>query len=84
MTPPEPSDPSTARPEHSNAAETQENELKNNFIMKIQALAEEMKNSLEEIEEKTQKKLEENRKFFKQSQEKKNQTGKGNYSRPEN
>ena len=48
MEPPEPSGPTTVRPEHSSAAETQENDLIN--FMKIEVFKEERKNSLNEIE----------------------------------
>ena len=57
MAPPEPSNPTTAKPEHCNAAETQEDKLKNYFMMMIEALKEETKNSLKEVEEKTNKKI---------------------------
>ena len=50
MASPESSYPTTARPEHSNAAETQENDLKTNFM---KFLKEGMKDSLKEIKEKT-------------------------------
>lgn len=48
MAPQEHSDPMTVRPEHSSAAETQENDLIN--FMKIEVLKEERKNPLKEIE----------------------------------
>ena len=54
--PPEPSNTTTARPEHSNAAETQENNFKNNFMKKIEALKGKMKSFLEEIEKNKQTK----------------------------
>lgn len=55
MAPPEPRGPTTARPEHPNAEEAEENNLKNNFIL-IEALKEEIKNFLKETEEKKQTK----------------------------
>lgn len=61
MPPPEPRGPTTARPEPPNAEEAEENNLKNNFMKTIEALKEEMKNFLKEIEEKRNKKLEEKR-----------------------
>ncbi|KAL6093181.1 hypothetical protein STEG23_008035 [Scotinomys teguina] len=65
MTPSEPMGSPTARPEHTNAEEA-ESITKNDLQKVIEALKEEMKNSLKELEEKTNKKLEEN----KESQEK--------------
>ena len=43
----------TARPEHPNTDEVEENKLKNNFMMIIEVLKEEIKNSLKEMEKKT-------------------------------
>ena len=43
MAPPEPSYLTTVRPEHSNTAEAQENDLKNNFMKMIEVLKEKMK-----------------------------------------
>lgn len=45
MAPQKPTNPTTARPEHSNVSEPQENNLKNNFMKMIRAFKEEMKNS---------------------------------------
>ena len=53
MAPPEPSGPTTGRPEHPNPEEAEENNLKYNFMKMIETLKEEMKNSLKEMEEKT-------------------------------
>ena len=53
--PPETSGSTTARPEHPNADEAEENNLKNNFMKMIEALKEEMKNFLKEKEKKTTK-----------------------------
>lgn len=84
MAPSEPSDPTTARPEHSSAAETKGNELKNYFMKMIETLKEEMKNSLEEAEGKKSKNLEEIywknplKKAKKSKKKKHNQTGKEN------
>ncbi|KAL6040074.1 hypothetical protein STEG23_003010, partial [Scotinomys teguina] len=46
--PPETSASTTARTEHLNADEAEENDLKNNFMKMTQAFKEEMKNSLKE------------------------------------
>ena len=51
MAPPEPSDPTAIRPECSNAAETQEDNLKNNLMKIIEVLKEGIKNSFKEIKE---------------------------------
>lgn len=51
MASPKPGDPMAAIPEHSNATKLQKNNLKNNFMEIIQALKQEMKNPLKEIEE---------------------------------
>ena len=64
MIPQEPSDLTTARPLNSDADETHENELKSDSMKMIAALKEEIKNYLEEIEEKTNKKMGEIRKSF--------------------
>ena len=55
MAPPGTSDSVTAKSQHSNADEAEGNDLKNNFMKVIEALEEEIKNSLKEIEEKTNK-----------------------------
>ncbi|KAL6088545.1 hypothetical protein STEG23_002640 [Scotinomys teguina] len=65
MTPSKSTGSPTARPEHTNAEEA-ESITKNDLQKVIEALKEEMKNSLKELEEQTNKKLEEN----KESQEK--------------
>ena len=57
MAPPEPSGPTIARHEHANTDEAEENDLKNNFMKMIEALKEEMKISLKEMEEKTKRKF---------------------------
>ena len=59
MSAPEPSYPMPERPEYSNASEAQEDDLKTNFMKMKAVLKEEMKKSLKEIEEKTNKKLDE-------------------------
>lgn len=51
LAPLETSDPTMAKPEYSNAAETQRNEVKNYFMEMIEALREEVKNSLKEVVE---------------------------------
>ena len=53
-TPVKPKDPTTARLEQPNEAE--ENDLKNNFKRMFETPKEEMRNSLKEMEEKTNKK----------------------------
>ncbi|KAL6038066.1 hypothetical protein STEG23_031098 [Scotinomys teguina] len=59
-TSPESSPPLTPRPEHCNVDKTEENDLKNSLMKMIkEALEGKMKNAVKEIEEKTNKKLEE-------------------------
>ncbi|KAL6030841.1 hypothetical protein STEG23_024721 [Scotinomys teguina] len=59
-TSPESSSPPTPRPEHCNVDKAEENDLKNSLMKMIeQALEGKMKNAVKEIEEKTNKKLEE-------------------------
>ena len=70
MTPVKPKDPTTARHEKPNIDEAEENYLKNNFRRMFRTLKEEMRNSLKEMEEKTNKKLEDNSKSLKENQEK--------------
>ena len=60
---------SIERPEHSNADEAEENNTKNNFMKMIEALKEEMKISLKEMDEKANTKLDEI-KSLKETQEK--------------
>ena len=55
--PPEVSGSTTARSQHPNADGAEENDRKNNLMKMIEALKEEMKNFLKEIEEKTNKNL---------------------------
>ena len=45
------------RPENPNADEAEENDLKNNFMKMIEALKEDMRKSLKEMEEKTNQKI---------------------------
>ena len=71
MAPPEPSGPTTATPEDSKAAGTQENEPKIYFMNIVEALKKEIKISLKEVKVKTSKKLEEINNSLKESQEKK-------------
>ena len=56
MLPPESSHPTKANPKYLNTVEAQENGIKINFMMIIEILKEEMKNSLKETKEKTIKK----------------------------
>ncbi|KAL6072881.1 hypothetical protein STEG23_021840 [Scotinomys teguina] len=59
-TPPESSPPPTPRPEHCNVDKAEENDLKNSLMKMIEeALEGKMKNAIKEIEEKTNKNLEE-------------------------
>ncbi|KAL6041345.1 hypothetical protein STEG23_007461 [Scotinomys teguina] len=59
-TSPESSPPPTPRPEHCNVDKAEENDLKNSLMKMIEeALKGKMKNAVKEIEEKTNKKLEE-------------------------
>ncbi|KAL6083245.1 hypothetical protein STEG23_014627 [Scotinomys teguina] len=59
-TSPESSPTPTSRPEHCNVEKAEENDLKNNLMKMIEeALKGKMKNAVKEIEEKTNKKLEE-------------------------
>ena len=60
MVPPEPSDPTRARSEHSNATETQENELKNYFMNMIESPEEEIKIFVKKILKKDKQKVEKN------------------------
>ena len=55
MAPPNPSGLTTRRPEHPNPEETEENDLPYNFIKMTEILKEEMKNSLKEMDEETNK-----------------------------
>ena len=70
MTPVKFRDPTTARLEQPNIDEVEENDLKNNFRRMFETLKEEMRNSLKEMEEKTNKKLEDISKSLKGNQEK--------------
>lgn len=45
----------TTRPEYPNTNEPEENNLKNNFLKMIETLKEDIKNSIKEVEEKTNK-----------------------------
>ncbi|KAL6030719.1 hypothetical protein STEG23_011368 [Scotinomys teguina] len=68
-TSPESSPPPTPRPEHFNVDKAEENDLKNGLMNMIEeALEGKMKNAVKEIEEKTNKKLEE---MNKENEEKK-------------
>ena len=51
--------------DHSNSEEAEENDLNYNFMKMMKAFKEEIKNSLKEMEEKTNKKLEETNKSLK-------------------
>ncbi|KAL6093133.1 hypothetical protein STEG23_010493 [Scotinomys teguina] len=82
-TSPESSPPPTPRPEHCNVDKAEENDLKNSLMkMTEEVLKGKMKNDFKEIEEKTNKKLEEmnkqieekNKKWKKQIKKLKKQT----------
>ncbi|CAH7484839.1 AABR07011733.1 [Phodopus roborovskii] len=75
MTPPESRESTTTRMEHNNTAEEAEGyDLKITIIKMIEALKEDMRKSLKEIEEKTNKKVEEMNKFLKESTESQEKT----------
>ncbi|MGE9804195.1 hypothetical protein ACQP3L_26655 [Escherichia coli] len=58
MTPPEPRDSTTpARHEHPNTEETNESNLKNNFMQMIENLREEIRKSFREMEETMNQKM---------------------------
>ncbi|KAK7807988.1 hypothetical protein U0070_016378 [Myodes glareolus] len=67
MAPPETGDSTAARPEYHGTYETEENDLKNNFMKMIEALIKEKKTSLKEMEEKMNKTLEEINKSLKET-----------------
>ncbi|KAL6048247.1 hypothetical protein STEG23_002138 [Scotinomys teguina] len=70
-TSPESSPPPTPRPEHCNVDKAEENDLKNSLMKMIEeALEGKMKNAIKEIEEKTNKKLEENNKEIEEKNKK--------------
>ncbi|KAL6033674.1 hypothetical protein STEG23_035094 [Scotinomys teguina] len=70
-TPPESSPPPTPRPEHCNVDKAEENDLKNSLMKMIEeALEGKMKDTIKEIEEKTNKKLEENNKEIEEKNKK--------------
>ena len=53
MAPAETSGSTSARPKHHSVYEAEEKDLKSNFMNMIEALKEEMKNSLKELQEET-------------------------------
>ena len=57
MITPEPSGHTTERLDHPNPEEAEENDFKCNFMKMMETFKEEMKNSLKEMEEKTNKKI---------------------------
>ena len=61
-------DPRTTRLEQSNIDEAEENDLKSNFKRMVETLKEEMRNSLKEMEEKTNQNLEDISKSLKENQ----------------
>ena len=63
MTPTNTGGSTTAKLEHPNIDESEENDLTSNFWRMFETLKEEMKNPCTEMEEKTNKKLEEMDKF---------------------
>ena len=73
----------TGKLDHPKPEEAEENDFKCNFMMIMETFKEEMKISFKEMEEKTNKKLEEINKSLKQTEENKeknNQTGETNGS----
>ena len=66
MTPVKSSDPKTARHEQPHIDEAEENYLKDNFRRMFETLKVEMKKSLKEMEENTNKKLKNTNKSFKE------------------
>ena len=85
MVQPEPNRCTTGRLDHPNPEDIEENDFKGYLMKMMETFKEEVKNSLKEMEEKTNKKLEEINKSLKDTQEtqgkKNNQTGEGNSSR---
>ncbi|CAH7019633.1 AABR07072562.1 [Phodopus roborovskii] len=71
MTPPESRDSTPTRSEHPKADEAEENDLKNIFIKMIEALKDDLRKPLKEMEEKTNKKLEEMKRSLKERKAKK-------------
>ncbi|KAL6086943.1 hypothetical protein STEG23_010296 [Scotinomys teguina] len=70
-TSPESSPPPTSRPEHCNVDKAEENDLKNSLMKMIEeALEGKMKDTIKVIEEKTNKKLEENNKEIEEKNKK--------------
>ena len=69
MITPEPRGHATGELDHSKPEEAEEYDLKFNFMQMIEALKEEIKNFLKEMEEKTNKKVEEMNKSLKKIQE---------------
>ncbi|KAL6065249.1 hypothetical protein STEG23_013394 [Scotinomys teguina] len=70
-TSPKSSPPPTPRPEHCNVDKAEENDLKNSLMKMIEeALEGKMKNAIKQIEEKTNKKLEENNKEIEEKNKK--------------
>ena len=70
MTPVKSRDPTTARLEQPSIDEAEANGLKNNFRRRFEILEKEMRNYFKEMEEKTNKKLEDISKSLKENQEK--------------
>ena len=68
MVTPELSGHTTGKLDHPNPEEAEENDFKCNFMKMMETFKEEVKNSLKEMEEKTNKKLEEINKSLKETQ----------------
>ena len=77
MVTPEPSGHTTGRLDHPNPEEAEENDFKCNFMRMMETFKEERKFFLKELEEKTNKELEE---INKSKPRKNNQTGEANSS----
>ena len=69
MITPESNEHTTGRLEHTNPEEVEEINFKRNLVKMMETLQQEVKNSLKEMEEKTNKKLEEINKSLKHTQE---------------
>ena len=74
MVTPEPSRHTTGRLDHTNPQKVEENDFKCNSTKMMETFKEEVKNSLKEMEEKTNKKLEEINKSLKDTQENQEKT----------
>lgn len=74
MTTPEISDSTPARPKHLNTDDAEEKDLKSNSIKMMETFKEEIKDSLKEMEENTNRKPEEIHKFLNENLENQEKT----------